>query len=162
MKAVIGKSAAKRARRQISGSHRRVAVRRRSPNGLGSRFGRGTGELSRIERWPAETPVSPAAQRIIKGDVFATDGDLCQVKKVFPSIDNAQADVLIIRNSGYVQLDDRSSCRALQVRDIEQMIVDERIDFPSVCDAKRFNLSCGWGPGNRPLASLGIALGGDQ
>ncbi|MDR6115055.1 MULTISPECIES: hypothetical protein [unclassified Sphingomonas] len=160
MKAVFGKSAAKRAPRPISHSYRRVAVRRRSPDGPGPRIERKTGELSRIRRWPAETPVSPAARKIIDGDVFAADGDLCQVEELLPSTGGAQADVLIIRE--WLELGERSACRALQVRDIEEMIVEERINFPFVCGAKEFNLSCGWGPGDRPLASVGIALGGDQ
>lgn len=89
-------------------------------------------------------PVSPAARKIIDGDVFEADGDRCQVKKVLPSTSGAQPDVLIIRGRGWTRFDDHSACCALQVRDIEQMIVEERIDFPCVCSAKQFNLYRSW------------------
>lgn len=160
MKPVFNKSAAERAWRQISRSHRRVAAGGRSPDRFRSRFHRDTGEPSRIERWSFETPVSPAAQKIIEGDVFEADGEICQVEDVLPSTGGAQADVLIIRQ--WLGHGDCSACHAVQVRDIETMIVEDRIDFPFVCGAKELNLSCGWGFGDRPLASVGIALGGDQ
>lgn len=51
---------------------------------------------------------------------------------------------------------------AMFVNQPTRLIVDECTDFPFACGAKQFNLSCGWGPDDPPLASLGIALGGDQ
>lgn len=160
MKAALKKATAAHIRRHAH-LRRRAAIRSPLPNGPATQFERDTDAPGCIESWPAATPVSPAADRIIDGDVFEADGDLYYVELVLPSTGGAQRDVLIIRGNERMRCDDRSARRAIQVRDIEQMIVEERIDFPFGPSAKQFNLHRGWGRGGRTLASLGIAFGGD-
>ncbi len=161
MKAALNKATDKRIHRRDAHLRRRAAIRSPLPNGPATQFERDIDAPGCIESWPAATLVSPAAHRIIDGDVFEADGDLYYVELVLPSTGGAQCDVLIIRGNERMRCDDRSARRAIQVRDIEQMIVEERVDFPFGPSAKQFNLHRGWGRGGRTLASLGITFGGD-
>lgn len=140
---------------------RRGAIRRPLPNGPATQFLRDTDAPGCVESWPASCPVSPAASKIMDGEIFEADGDLYYVDEVFASDGGVQRDVLIIRGCEFMRCDERTARRAIQVRDIEQMIVEDRIDFPFVSSAKQFNLARGWGRGGRTLGSLGITSGTD-
>ena len=69
-----------------------------------------------------------------------------------------QADLLILRGHEYMRCPERSSRRAMQVRDLEMLIERERVDIPFGPSARQFNLSRGWCLGGRTMASLGINL----
>jgi len=111
--------------------------------------------------WPASTPVSPAARAFIEGATFEIDGDLYWVDRVIPSGGGAQTDVLIVGGHESMRCDERTVRRAMQVRDVEELIEQDRASFLFGPNARKMNLSHGWSRGGRTLASLGIELGGE-
>ena len=108
---------------------------------------------------PAQMPVTPAVRMFIREQVpFEIDGDLYLVDEVFRSHEGRQADLLILRGHEYMSCPERSSRRAMQVRDLEILIERERVDIPFGPSARHFNLSRGWCLGGPTLASLGIDI----
>ena len=111
---------------------------------------------------PANTPVTPAIRMFIAEKApFEIDGDLYFVDAVMTATGGRQADVLILRGHEYMRCPERSSVRAIQVRDLEEYIDQDRVDIPFARSAKHYNLSRGWCRGGRTRGSLGITLGRD-
>lgn len=105
---------------------------------------------------------SPAVRHLVDdGAVFEVDGDYYTVDRVIPSGSDPQADVLVLDGYEHVDGDERTSRRALQVRDIEALIIGDRVDLPFIGSARRYNLDRGWGNGGPTLDSLGLLTGGD-
>lgn len=114
-----------------------------------------------VDRLPARTPITPAIRLLTTGsEPFEIDGDLYYVEKVYASGRGRQADVLLLRGHEYMRCAERRTRRAIQVRDLEQLIDQDRVDIPFGPSAKQYNRSCGWTRGGRTLASLGILIGG--
>lgn len=112
-----------------------------------------------FEPLPAGMPITPAVRMFISEQVpFEIDGDLYFVDRVLRSGEGRQADLLILRGHEYMRCPERSSRRAMQVRDLEMLIERERVDIPFGPSARQFNLSRGWCLGGRTMASLGINL----
>lgn len=110
---------------------------------------------------PADTPVTPAVTMLIDEQTpFEIDGDLYHVLAALPSDEGRQADVLVLRGHEYMRCDQRSTVRAIQVRDLEELIDQDRVDIPFGPSARDYNLSRGWCRGGRTMGSLGIFLGG--
>ena len=108
----------------------------------------------------AATPVTPAIKLFIEQDEpFEIDGDLYHVAEVLVSDKGPQADVLIMRGHEYMRCDERSTVRAIQVRDLEELIDQDRVGIPFGPGARDYNLSRGWCRGGRTLGSLGITFG---
>ena len=111
---------------------------------------------------PARTPMTPAIKMFIATrEHFEIDGDIYFVEAVLRARAGRQADVLILRGHEHVRCDERSSRRALQVRDLEELIDQDRVDIPFGTSARCYNLSRGWCRGGRTMGSLGINLGND-
>lgn len=105
---------------------------------------------------------SPAVRHVVDDEaVFEIDGDYYTVDRIIPSGSDPQTDVLVLDGYEHVDGAERTSRRALQLRDLEALIADERVDLPFIGSARQFNLDRGWANGGRTLASLGITFGGD-
>ena len=110
----------------------------------------------------ADTPVTPAVEMLIEEAApFEIDGDLYQVLAALPSGEGRQADVLVLHGHEYMRCEQRSAVRAIQVRDLEELIDQDRVDIPFGPSARDYNLSRGWCRGGRTVGSLGITLGGN-
>lgn len=90
----------------------------------------------------AET--SPAAQLIVAGGFFDLDGDHFVVEDHFACGGDPGGDVLIIRGVEYMRCDERQVRKAVQVRDVEAWIANDRIGFPFGPSALGLNIAEGW------------------
>jgi hypothetical protein len=140
-------------------ARRRVALRRLIPNGPATQFTRHPDRVAGATDWPADDPITPGARLLIRGEPFEIDGDIYFVEDVHPSTVGPQADILVLRGYEYMRGEDRSTRRAVQVRDLETLIDDDRVFMPFIGGARQFNLSRGWCRGGRTLKALGIELG---
>ena len=138
------------------------AVRRPLREGPSTHFRRDPDRISGATDWPADDPVTPAARRMMDGETFEVDGDFYTVEDVHPSTMGAQADVLVLRGFEQVRGDERTTLRAIQVRDLETLIDEGRVEIPFFGSARQFNLQRGWCRGGRTMASLGITFGDDE
>jgi hypothetical protein len=102
--------------------------------------------------------VSPAAQRIIDGAPFDLDGDHFYVDDHFKSYNEPTRDVLVIRGVEYMRCDERKVRRAVQVRDVEAWIAQDRVDFAFGPPALDLNHYWGWRAGDVP-AKMSHLLG---
>lgn len=108
---------------------------------------------------PARTPVTPFIEFVIDGtEPFEIDGDLYHVETVWKSGRGCQADILILRGHEYMRCPQRNSRRAIQVRYLEELVHQGRVEIPFHGCARQWNLDRGWCRGSRTLASLGITL----
>jgi len=89
--------------------------------------------------------ISPAVQRIIEGWLFDLDGDHFWIDRHFKHGHDPARDVLVLRGVEYMRCDQREVCRAVQVRDVEAWIEQDRIDFAFGPTALALNLALGWG-----------------
>lgn len=108
----------------------------------------------------ADDPVTPAVLLLMDGEPFQIDGDAYHVDRVLRSSRGPQADLLVLRGSEYTRCSLRSVCRALQVRDLEELVDQDRVHLTSGRSARRFNLDAGWGRNGRTMGSLGFTFGG--
>ena len=109
---------------------------------------------------PADAQVTPAVTMFVEEHAPSeNDGDLYHVLAKLPSADGPRADVLILRGHEYMRCDERSTVRAIQVRDLEELIDQDRLDIPFGLGARDYNFARGWCRGGRTLASLGITSG---
>lgn len=145
----------KRAKR----ARRRAALRRPLPIGPATRFVRHPERISGATEWPADDPITPAARLLMEGEPFEIGGDLYSVEAVHRSTIGRQADVLILRGHELARGEEHSTRRAIQVRDLETLIDDDRVGITFIGCARQYNLSRGWCRGGCTLASLGIDLG---
>lgn len=139
----------------------RRAVRRPLREGPSTHFRRDPDRVSGATVSPADDPVTPAARRIMDGETFEIDGDFYTVEDVHPSTTGAQADLLVLRGFEQTRTDERTTRRAIQVRDLETLIDEGRVDIPFFGCARQFNLEHGWCRGGRTMASLGITFDRD-
>lgn len=107
----------------------------------------------------ADDPVTPAVLLIMEGEPFQIDDKFYDVDRVIPSAKGSQADLLILRDAELAHHPKRWVCRALQVRDLEELVCQDRVDL-FFGSAWRYNLDNGWGRNGRTMASLGITFGG--
>lgn len=89
-------------------------------------------------------PVSPAAQHIIDGEPFDLDGDHFYVDTHLGCGGDPIRDVLVIRGVEYMRCDERKVRRAVQVRDVELWIAQDRVCFPFGPSALGMNIAKGW------------------
>lgn len=89
---------------------------------------------------PANRPVSPAAKLLVSEDVlFDIDGDHYWVDGLFGSTHGEQADVIILRGVEYMRCPERTVRRAMQVRDLERLIEQDRVDIAFGPSAIEYN-----------------------
>lgn len=87
---------------------------------------------------------SPAAQRIMDGALFDLDGDHYWADAHFPDEEDAARDVVVLRSVEHMRRDQREFRRAVQMRDVEAWIDQDRIDFAFGPAALDVNISSGW------------------
>lgn len=106
-------------------------------------------------QWP-----SPAVRQFIDREIpFEIDGDFFTIVRVAPSRSDPQCDVLLLEGYEHVEGDERATRRTLQLRDLEALIMTDRVNIPFVATARQYNLNRGWANGGRTMASLGIVFG---
>lgn len=112
------------------------------------------GPLSAIDD---DQPASPAVELFLAGDtVFEIDGDIYQVARLAPSSAGPQSSTVVIEGFEHVGCPERIVRRAMQVRDLEALVAEDRVDIPFGPSARQYNLDRGWANGSRTLASLGV------
>jgi hypothetical protein len=72
--------------------------------------------------------IGAAAHRLVKGEPFSLDGDPFYVEDHYECGGDPTSDVLVIRGVGHNGCDHRWVRRAVQVRDVDQWIAQERSD----------------------------------
>lgn len=137
----------------------RAAAHRLLPGGRVSRFARDPDRPAGATEWPVDDPVTPAARLMLAGEPFEIDGDIYSVEDIYPSDTGPQANILILRGYEHSQGEERSTRSAIQVRDLETLIDEDRVNITFAGSARQFNVARGWCRGGRTIGSLGIALG---
>jgi len=158
-----------------------AALRRPLPTGPSTQFARDPDHEWGGAAWPATARITPAARLAMGGEPMMIDGDVYHVDQILPATrgkriqigldltdaedevltpGDTQRDVLVLRGTEYMRCDERSVCRAMQVRDLEDLIYQDRVEFPfQGYSGRDLNLAQGWNRGGRTLASLGFTLG---
>lgn len=158
-----------------------AALRRPLPTGPSTQFDRDPDHEWGGAAWPATAKITPAARLAMGGEPMMIDGDVYHVDQILPATrgksiqigldltdvedevltsGGTQRDVLILRGTESMRCDERSVCRAMQVRDLEVLIDQDRVEFPyQGYSGRDLNLARGWNRGGRTLACLGITLG---
>lgn len=152
------KPVAERARHTVTASTRDEARRRRRT--------RRTGRPRRLSPFvrsrspiPADRPLSPAARLVIDRAIFDFGPDHFGVSDVYAAASGRQADLLILYGTNHDDEDGGGCSRAIQVRDLEDLIETDRIDIAFIGPARAYNRARGWGRDGEPtLGSLGIIL----
>jgi hypothetical protein len=89
---------------------------------------------------PACRPLSPAARLLVEhGIVFDIDGDHYTVDQHFEARTGPQADIIILHGVEYMNGPIRIVRRAIQVRDLERLINEDRVDIAFGPPARQFN-----------------------
>lgn len=152
------KPALERAISRMKRNYRRASMRRPLPNGPATQFHRDPDREDGAPIWPADDSITPAALLFMKGEPFEIDGDSYHVERVIASKRGQQADLLVLRGREHMRCKERTTRRAIQVRDLEDLIDQDRVVVMFGVSARQWNLDRGWCRGGRTLASLGFDL----
>ena len=89
---------------------------------------------------PACRPLSPAARLLVEqGIIFDVDGDHYMVDQRFKACTGPQADIIILHGVEYMSGPARIVRRAIQVRDLERLICEDRVDIAFGPPARQYN-----------------------
>jgi hypothetical protein len=103
---------------------------------------------------PDHTLISPAARRIVDGALFDLDGDHYWADDHFSCGGDPAGDVVVLRGVEYMRCVERQVRRAVQIRDIEAWIEEDRVDFAFGPAALDVNAAVGWIAAPNGVASL--------
>lgn len=140
--------------------HERRLMRRALPVGPSTQFLPGPDREVEVPAWPSDDPITPVVLLFMDGEPFEIDGDSYHVERVLASNRGSQADLLILRGHEFMRCEERETLRAIQVRDLEDLVDQDRVELMFGANARRLNLDCGWCRGGRTLTSLGFDVRG--
>ena len=102
--------------------------------------------------------LSPAAAMIVEGAAFRAGDRLCVVRDVFPCEEKPLSSLLLLIQDSAAGDDLHIPLRAIQMRELEDWIAQDRVRFQFGSSALDYNEMCGEPSNCRAVTPVGVSL----